>query len=100
MNTDQFITDSTHTTDSSEAMPSPEGANTEPPKPAESIAPAGPSFRLNVKALLASLDLLKPAINPRSSIPALACVLIKPEAQRVTLTGTDLEKFHPADNSG
>jgi hypothetical protein len=75
------------TTESTEAMPSPEGAQTEPAEP------AGPAFRLNVKALLATLDLLKPAINRRNSVPALACVLIKPEADRVSLSGTDLENF-------
>lgn len=90
---EQVITDSVETTESTEAMPSTEGINAESAKPAEPIAPAGPAFRLNVKALLASLDLLKPAINPRSSVPALACVLIKPEVDRVSLSGTDLENF-------
>src|SRR5262249_13967019 len=76
-----------------EAAESAEATQTENANPAVSIAPAGPAFSLNVKALLASLDLLKPAINPRSSVPALACVLIKPEANRISLSGTDLENF-------
>src|SRR5689334_14896209 len=76
-----------------EATESAEATQTETANPAVSIAPAGPAFSLNVKALLASLDLLKPAINPRASVPALGCVLIKPDAERVTLSGTDLENF-------
>jgi DNA polymerase III subunit beta len=79
----------TETTEAIEAMPSPEGAQTEPAQP----VPGGPVFRLNAKGLLGSLDLLKPAINPRSGVPALACVLIKPETDRVSLIGTDLENF-------
>jgi DNA polymerase III sliding clamp (beta) subunit (PCNA family) len=93
MSLEQVITNNIETQESTEAMPSPEGAQTEPAKPAEPIAPAGPAFRLNVKALLASLDLLKPAISPRNSVPALACVRIKPEADRASLSGTDLENF-------
>jgi DNA polymerase III subunit beta len=83
----------TEAIEATEGMPSPEGGQTQPAKPDEPIPPSGPAFRLNVKALLANLDLLKPAINPRSSVPALACVLIKPEADRVSLVGTDLENF-------
>src|SRR5260370_24816113 len=83
----------TEITEATEAMPSAEGARTEPATPAEPIAPSGPAFSLNVKALLASLDLLKPAINSRSTVPALACVLLKPEAGRISLVSTDLENF-------
>ena len=99
MTIDEITNDSIETTESIDATPS--DGQTDAPKPADTIALAGPAFRLNVKGLLASLDLLKPAINPHSSVPALACVLIKPEADRVSLTGTDLENFirliNPAD---
>jgi DNA polymerase-3 subunit beta len=93
MTIEQVITDTVETTESTEAIVTREGANAESSKPAKSIAPAGPAFKLNVKALLTSLDLLKPAINPRNSVPALGCILIKPEAERVVLSGTDLENF-------
>ncbi len=79
-------------TETTEAMPSPEGEQPEPAEPKEPIAPAGPAFSLDVKALLANLELLKPVMSVRATVPALGCVLIKPEDGRVCLYGTDLDR--------